>query len=63
MFSAQAGLFLVVCQGDRRVFSGHNTPGRHSGSSIAQLGDSVLPAEILKINSDTPDTRLVSYVA
>jgi tRNA threonylcarbamoyl adenosine modification protein (Sua5/YciO/YrdC/YwlC family) len=27
------------------------------------LGDSVLTAEILKINSDTPDARLVSYVA
>ena len=27
------------------------------------MGDSVLPAEILKINPDTPDARLVSYVA
>jgi L-threonylcarbamoyladenylate synthase len=27
------------------------------------LGESVLPAEILKINPDTPDARLVSYVA
>jgi L-threonylcarbamoyladenylate synthase len=27
------------------------------------LGESVLAAEILKINSDTPDMRLVSYVA
>ena len=27
------------------------------------MGDLVLSAEILKINPDTPDTRLVSYVA